>query len=365
MHVLIPDLLSNKDFLAEALKGLSLPGLEALLFNAKFIARDAAPDTVTLPVVRGTAAWRWLYAHCEHRIPVQDSPPHAAAWMKVQSLLPATATWHLLAPCHFAATSDHILLAGVANEADVLRLDIAESEALALTCAELLPPSAQLKVLNAQCWAYQDPGLGELLTSEPARATGRNIDLWLPADATPGSGAARAWRRLHNEIQMAWFIDPVNEARDARGLLPINGLWLYGGARQDDLPAAKWTHIVTDTHDEQLATLAAAWQASYKTCASAGSSIRSCDLSMCTPDTLLWLGGLSRATLGENIEAWRLALQHMDIMWLQPLANAGAELTLVLCGEHEWRELRTRAVPRWKQRFAFWHRISLLNELST
>ena len=73
--------------------------------------------------------------------------------------------------------------------------------------------------------------------------------LWLPADASPpsispeavsgrpladwwpGGDAMRAWRRLANEIQMTWHEHPVNEAREERGLPPINGLWLYGGGK--------------------------------------------------------------------------------------------------------------------------------------
>src|SRR5690606_18290880 len=40
-------------------------------------------------------------------------------------------------------------------------------------------------------------------------------------------------------LQMLWFDHPVNQAREARGLRPINSLWLYGGAAPSALaPAA-------------------------------------------------------------------------------------------------------------------------------
>jgi hypothetical protein len=37
---------------------------------------------------------------------------------------------------------------------------------------------------------------------------------------------------------MAWHEHPVNQARQAMGLAPINSLWLYGGARPSQLTRA-------------------------------------------------------------------------------------------------------------------------------
>ena len=62
-------------------------------------------------------------------------------------------------------------------------------------------------------------------SASPAAVAGQRLDAWWQHDA-----ATRPWRRLLNEIQMAWHEQPVNEARAARGVAPINGLWLYGGA---------------------------------------------------------------------------------------------------------------------------------------
>src|SRR5690606_4093503 len=48
----------------------------------------------------------------------------------------------------------------------------------------------------------------------------------------------RPWRRLVNELQMLWFDHPVNQAREARGLRPVNSVWLYGGGRPAQLSSA-------------------------------------------------------------------------------------------------------------------------------
>ncbi|UOF93947.1 MAG: hypothetical protein IR526_00995 [Bordetella sp.] len=38
------------------------------------------------------------------------------------------------------------------------------------------------------------------------------------------------WRRLLNHVQIIWHKHPINQKRQEKGLLPINMLWLYGGA---------------------------------------------------------------------------------------------------------------------------------------
>src|SRR5690606_20775305 len=63
-------------------------------------------------------------------------------------------------------------------------------------------------------------------TVSPAAVAGLPLRDWWSQDP-----ALRPWRRLLNEIQMAWHEHPVNDARAARGAPPVNALWLYGGAR--------------------------------------------------------------------------------------------------------------------------------------
>ncbi|MFX8047684.1 hypothetical protein ABTK64_20425, partial [Acinetobacter baumannii] len=69
----------------------------------------------------------------------------------------------------------------------------------------------------------------------PQRATGHNIDIWMHKGEQE-----RAWRKFQNEIQMTWYDHPVNQAREARGLLPVNSVWLFGqGALLDTRPIAE------------------------------------------------------------------------------------------------------------------------------
>lgn len=68
--------------------------------------------------------------------------------------------------------------------------------------------------------------------ASPALVSISSVNDWWKQD-TEG----RAWRRLVNELQMLWFDHPVNQAREARGLRPVNSLWLYGGASLNRLTA--------------------------------------------------------------------------------------------------------------------------------
>ena len=79
--------------------------------------------------------------------------------------------------------------------------------------------------LNARQWRiWLDPSANTRSLTPAAMAEMRLTDWW------PQEDSLREWRRLLNEIQMVWHDHPVNLARAERGDVPINSLWLYGGA---------------------------------------------------------------------------------------------------------------------------------------
>ena len=79
--------------------------------------------------------------------------------------------------------------------------------------------------LNARQWRiWLAPSANTRSLTPAAMAEMRLTDWW------PQEDSLREWRRLLNEIQMVWHDHPVNLARAERGDVPINSLWLYGGA---------------------------------------------------------------------------------------------------------------------------------------
>lgn len=80
--------------------------------------------------------------------------------------------------------------------------------------------------INARQWRiWLDPNASTRSLTPAAMAEMRLTDWW------PQEDSLRAWRRLLNEIQMVWHEHPVNIARAERGEVPINSLWLFGGAQ--------------------------------------------------------------------------------------------------------------------------------------
>lgn len=86
---------------------------------------------------------------------------------------------------------------------------------------------------DTQHWRITPPAGYQPACASPALVSVTSVNDWWTQDAD-----GRPWRRLVNELQMLWFDHPVNRAREARGLRPVNSLWLYGGAAPGRLPAA-------------------------------------------------------------------------------------------------------------------------------
>ncbi|HLA75286.1 MAG TPA: hypothetical protein VJM76_05190, partial [Gammaproteobacteria bacterium] len=146
--------------------------------------------------------------------------------------------WCLRAdPVYMRADSDRVFLMGN----DFLSVHPHEAEALASELAPLLQEyGGQLSTPSPKRWYLdlpRDPGIyGQDLQS----VRGCDIHRFL-ASESQGSENAKLWRRILNEVQMVLHGSPVNTAREARGELPINSLWFWGGGR---LPAAGAQHLV-------------------------------------------------------------------------------------------------------------------------
>ena len=62
---------------------------------------------------------------------------------------------------------------------------------------------------------------------------------WCDAKLHQPQGAdALRWQRIVTEVQMLLYAHPLNQAREARGELLVNSLWLWGGGRATPLAKA-------------------------------------------------------------------------------------------------------------------------------
>lgn len=85
-------------------------------------------------------------------------------------------------------------------------------------------------------WGLRLPALPEMQWTAIDKLEGQSISGQLPVGSEQNS-----WRRLLNEIQMSLFEHPVNQQRDADGLLPVNAVWFSGAAALD--LKADWQHV--------------------------------------------------------------------------------------------------------------------------
>jgi len=171
-------------------------------------------------VARG--GWRqWLQRELAY--PALAALPSASIAAAAVPGAPADLPVWLAAPVHFIAGLDTVRV----HPAGLLRLDPGEEDALARDFARVFAGSG---------WSLHASGRGELLLAGASAATGevRTDDpaLWVGADpreGLPRGPGAAPLRRLGAELEMWLHQHPVNESRAARGELPVNALWLWGG----------------------------------------------------------------------------------------------------------------------------------------
>lgn len=219
MHLLIPFASTPADACRQAASDLRLPNLQALLARLTPGLRDEADEyQLSPPHERALArAWGWQGA--------DGALPFAADAAAQDGIATDDLAWGLLTPLHWHVGAEHLTILPPAE----LQLAEAESRDLCEAARPLFEDEGWALVWAApQRWYVAHESLHELPTASLDRVVGRNPDLWMPDHPQ-----ARLLRRLQNEVQMLWYTHPVNDAREARGALPVNSVWLSGcGMRQ-------------------------------------------------------------------------------------------------------------------------------------
>ncbi|MDQ1314889.1 MAG: hypothetical protein QG662_998 [Pseudomonadota bacterium] len=206
MLLVIPHLFPTARLLETAAHDLRLPALKTVLTRG---ARQACTTD-------GVEAYL-----CERLgIERQQDWPIAPITLEADGGHAESAYWLRADPVHLSVMRDRIVLA------DSATLDLGQSEADALTTSIHAHFGAAFspRPVRPQRWYLRLPEPPQLATTPLSCAAGRDIDPLLPR----GRDAQR-FRALMNELQMLLHDHPVNQAREARGALPVNSLWLWGG----------------------------------------------------------------------------------------------------------------------------------------
>lgn len=315
LHLIVPDLLLPSQFAAEVTADLSLPFLQKILARA---------ERVSLPARSMEAALCAAFAvDAQHDLPIA---PISAAYDGLPD-----GCWLRADPVHLRLQRDRLLL---------LQTALSAAEA-AQFCAALNEYFAgqgmRFHAPHPQRWYVQLESVPQMQTTSFSEVLGGNVRGVLPQGADAGH-----WQRLSNEMQMLLHSHALNEAREARGELPVNSLWLWGGGQTPDVSARHDAVCSDDSLCEMFAV-------------AAGISHRSLAL----PDTdgtgLMVCSALRNALHGGDLHAWRAALLRLEAEIAQPLWRAlrsGAVQSLqleVVAGENSARYRLGRA-----QTWRFW-----------
>ena len=304
MHLVLPFANASSPAAAQALSGLTLPHLEALLGRLAAGPRDegdeyslSAPHERVLAAARGWALTEGLLPLAASAARAEGLPVDAAS---------AGSGWGLLSPSHWHVGTEQVSLTDPAT----LGLAADTSRALFEAVRPLFEDDGwQLHWAAPTRWYVCHPSLASLPTASLDRVTGRNVDLWLNMHPD-----ARWLRRLQAEVQMLLSPHPVTEAREPQGLRRVTSFWPSGPgptppADAPAMPPGASVPVV----DERLRAPALA------------------------EDWAAWA------------EAW-MALDAGPLAALQQQLQAGGTVQLSLCGERLAPRSRPRAHPWWRRR---------------
>ncbi|MGY6129017.1 regulator (plasmid) [Paraburkholderia strydomiana] len=357
LHLLLPFALPAAADASTALHDISSPALDRLVARATLVERVIGEDFQrTLPHERWIARQFGALSTASTAstgAAAADEAPLAPYMLRADGGEPGDATWACVQPVHVRIAHDHLVLIDPAS------LDLSDNEASALL--EVARPlieelGVRIEAPKPARWYLSGDGFGTLAGASPLRASGRNIEIWLPHEAHSGE-RSRAWMKLQNEVQMAWFEHPVNEAREARGLPAVNSIWFHaqGAARPVRSP---FSRVFSDAAATRGLALTAgvpvgAPPASFAalssledrggtnaggqaTGSSAANDVHTAAHARNT--TLVELDPFSAPYIEQDWARWNEAFAALQDDWFEPAlealqSGALAELGLTLCGD--------------------------------
>ena len=243
MHIVIPFAAPIGEQCRLAVAQLQLPHLRQLLMAMPLAFRVSGKSSDLSPL-------------SERIMSGGRFPDGLIPWAALKTGLSDSA---LITPCHLKVQADHVAMTDPAE----LALDDTESQALMQAMAPyFLEDGLTLQWLDAGTWLAQGPLLRDFPTASLERVRGQPVDPWIPRQAQ-----AKSIRRLQNEMQMLLYTHPINDARTARGAMPVSSFWLSGTgnskATANNLPPMPDIEVLNHLQAPALRDDAYAWMAAW------------------------------------------------------------------------------------------------------
>ncbi|MEC5405808.1 regulator [Paraburkholderia sp. MPAMCS5] len=352
LHLLLPFALPAAADASTALHDIRSPALDRLVARGTLVERVIGEDFQrTLPHERWIARQFGALPSAASdtirapRTAAADEAPLAPYMLRADGGEPGDATWACVQPVHVRIAHDHLVLIDPAS----LELSDQEAAALLAVARPLIEElGVRIEAPKPARWYLSGEGFGTLAGASPLRASGRNIEIWLPHEAHSGE-RSRAWMKLQNEVQMAWFEHPVNEARESRGLPAVNSIWFHaqGAARPVRSPFAR---VFSDAAATRGLAISAGVQtaappasfgalaASFGALAALAGARRTSANAASNDTALVELDPFSAPYIEQDWARWNAAFAALQGDWFEPALDAlesGAlgELGLTLCGD--------------------------------
>ncbi|MFC0251770.1 hypothetical protein [Massilia consociata] len=333
--LVLPYLLPLPEFAPDLVRALQTPALASLLSRTGAHERAPTPDNG-----RALPHEQWLAR--ELGLAADGRPAFAAAAMRGFGLDPADGTWFIVNPSHVQIARSHSMMA------DLRHLDLSGEDSRALyeaarqLCDEIGHP---LLYGDAQTWFLRAGDWAGIDTATPDTVVGMDL-----TDFVPRGKQALPYRRLQNEVQMAWHTHPVNAAREARRQPAVNAFWLWGAASGADKRATRriagievpgW---ISGLSDQTYASL---------------DELDGLD-GLLGQDGTVIVGSLAESAIAADWGSWMMRVQHLEQQLFAPLHAALVQgrvkqLRLVLSSREDLAEFTTSAMAQRK----FWRRPTL------
>ena len=287
MLFLIPHLFPTKQLLKAATPDLRLPALQTLL--ARGTRQSCLAEGVEAALCTALGVER------------QQDWPLAPITLAADGGEARDAYWLRADPVHLRLMRDRIVLAN----GDALSLSREEADALADAIGQHFGDDLRPLPLHPRRWYLRFPVAPNLTTTPLSVAVGRDIDPLLPR-----GGDAMRFRSQLNELQMLLHEHPVNQAREARGDLSVNSLWLWGGGQQPD---SRTLSIPIYTRDPEAQALGAFCSARVHALPA------QLEAQLLKTEGIMLLDGLSPSGQVGDACGWREALRELEKDWFVPL----------------------------------------------
>lgn len=302
LTLVLPFALTPPELAADLARALQVPSLEMLLErNSSHRVTEEDGGNRLLPHES------WLSR--AYTAGASDTAPFAPAMMRALGVPQQDGYWFAVQPVHLQLTRTHMVLG------DPRSLNLNEADTRALF--DLVKPyfdevGKPLLYAAPDMWFMRADDWNGLRTASPDAAVNDNLADWMPE-----GDAKRAFRKLQNEVQMLWHEHPINEARQQRGLQPVNSFWLWAGA-----PAAQGAAAAGG--------YGAAGTLAVANCPAWLTLLADPALRAATAEQVLALPADATVVLGELIPVgkagdwspWLAHMQQIEQQWFAPLLAA-------------------------------------------